>query len=285
MRKNLSSSSTAGSSPTLARGPTLRKSRLQPQDSFMQNIVEENLNFDENETGQVKEKSRAQILADRRQYGQLKDIRKARMTLVRQESLDGYGTATVERKKSVQRRVFKNHYISTEKASYEISEAEQVNQSTKLRIQKSKQTAEGLDNEVDRINQQWGKRILSMKKAEPRAPRLRTLERAISRGPRYGGAEGQGGGPHHSRNQTEFELPKFAVKHEQPFNIYTCLKTKQPNHVKSIHDFPADDQANLANSFSQTNAFSNMNFSQIGGSTGGLSKSMGGVGGSRSGRP
>ena len=85
------------------------------------------------------------------------------MTLVRQESLDEYGTAGHDRKRSIQRRVFKNHYVTTKKAEFEVSEAEIVNENTKLRIQQSKQTAGGLDTEVARINQKWGQRILSMK--------------------------------------------------------------------------------------------------------------------------
>ena len=56
------------------------------------------------------------------------------MTLVRRESLEEYGTAAHDRRKSIQRRVFKNHYVTTKKAEFEVSEAEIVNQNTKLRI-------------------------------------------------------------------------------------------------------------------------------------------------------
>ena len=73
-------------------------------------------------------------MAEKRQFGEIKDIRKARMTLVRQESLDEFGTASHDRRRSIQRRVFKNHYVTTKKAEFEVSEAEIVNRNTKLRI-------------------------------------------------------------------------------------------------------------------------------------------------------
>ena len=155
---------------------------------------------------------------------------------IRRESIQNIPFMTREQKENIKTRIYKNDDISGAKARQMSRAAKRATERANSQLKRANSMVRHYQEDIESIDNRFRRRLATLRNSEPRAPQLRTLQRAADRS-RHGDLKAIVTRPYDQGGWQGYvsRLPPGAVKHTMPFNIVSIKPIREPYSV-SIHE-------------------------------------------------